>query len=287
MGLDKFYTKPEMAKSCYNFLLENIPSIEEEYFLEPSAGDGSFLNFLNNYFAIDIAPEKNGIEKTDFLKWKPDRFDYVTIGNPPFGSRSKLAIEFFNKASKCSKVIAFIVPVSFMKWSVQKQLNENFALLNYFYLDKNSFLSRGKDYSIRTVFQIWVNRKSIFYNGIDKKLKKAPPIKHDDFLIWQHNATVQSRKTVDEDWEIATWRQGYKDYNNLFFRKDYEWLKNQVYTTNQQFFFIKPLTEEARKIILSMDFCSLAERNISTPGFGKGDFVSYYIELKEQLTKGN
>ena len=30
-------------------------------------------------------------------------------------------------------------------------------------------------------------------------------------------------------------------------------------------------------------FNLLAERNTSTPGFGKGDFVSYYIELKESL----
>lgn len=47
----------------------------------------------------------------------------------------------------------------------------------------------------------------------------------------------------------------------------------------QQFFFIKPLTDEARKIIFNMNFNSLAERNTSTPGFGKGDFVSYYEEL--------
>jgi hypothetical protein len=32
-----------------------------------------------------------------------------------------------------------------------------------------------------------------------------------------------------------------------------------------------------------MDFNALAARNTSTPGFGKGDFVSYYIELKESL----
>ena len=48
----------------------------------------------------------------------------------------------------------------------------------------------------------------------------------------------------------------------------------------QQFFFIKPLSAEAEKLILSMDFNALAERNTATPGFGKGDFVSYYTELK-------
>lgn len=52
--------------------------------------------------------------------------------------------------------------------------------------------------------------------------------------------------------------------------------------TKQQFFFIKPLTSEAECIILNMDFNALAERNTTTPGFGKGDFVSYYTELKNK-----
>lgn len=50
----------------------------------------------------------------------------------------------------------------------------------------------------------------------------------------------------------------------------------------QQFFFIKPLTDKARAVILNMDFNHLAERNTSTPGFGKSDFVSYYTELTDK-----
>ena len=46
-----------------------------------------------------------------------------------------------------------------------------------------------------------------------------------------------------------------------------------------QFFFIKPLNEIAEKKIKKMDFKQLAARNTSTPGFGKGDFVSYYNEI--------
>lgn len=89
-----------------------------DLFLEPSAGNGSFLNYLNNYVALDIAPEDARIKKQDFLSYTPSITNFITIGNPPFGKRSKLAIEFFNKASEMSNVIAFIVPVSFMKWSV-------------------------------------------------------------------------------------------------------------------------------------------------------------------------
>jgi hypothetical protein len=68
-------------------------------FLEPSAGCGNFLNYLNNYIALDIKPEDDRIIKQDFLKWTTEQDDLITIGNPPFGSRSKMAINFFNHAA--------------------------------------------------------------------------------------------------------------------------------------------------------------------------------------------
>lgn len=37
--------------------------------------------------------------------------------------------------------------------------------------------------------------------------------------------------------------------------------------------------EIAEKKIKKMNFKQLAARNTSTPGFGKGDFVSYYNEI--------
>lgn len=276
MNLDKLYTKTHIAQHCYKFLVATIPNLNDAIFLEPSAGNGVFLPFLEKFEAYDIKPEAADIVQQNFLTFDSNYHEYVTIGNPPFGKRSALAIQFFNKCAIYSKVIGFILPISFMKWGVQKELNKDFKLVDYLYLPENSFLDGDKDYSIRTVFQVWAKESLI-----DKRLKKAPPISHPDFKIWQHNATEGSRKYVDEDWEIATYRQGYNDYNELFYRKDYEKLKNFIYTTNKQFFFIQPLTEEARSIILNMDFNSLAERNISTPGFGKADFVSYYLELTE------
>ena len=273
-----------MAEACYNFLLNLYPEVQNELFLEPSAGSGNFLPYLQNYIALDIKPEGARILTQDFLPWKPATNQFITIGNPPFGTRSKLAIEFFNHASKFSDIIAFIVPVSFMKWSVQKELSKDFALVDYFYLPEESFTSDGKPYSIRTVFQVWVNKNSKYEIKEDKRLTKQPPIKHEDFEIWQYNATPEAVKTVDEDWEIATYRQGYHDYNQLFSHEDYQYIKEKMTgTKKQQFFFIKPLTETARNIIKSMDFNALAARNTATPGFGKGDFVSYYTELKDSV----
>ena len=92
-------------------------------------------------------------------------------------------------------------------------------------------------------------------------------------------------KYVEEDWKYATYRQGYHNYNQIFTRKDYDYIKEKMIADKkkQQFFFIKPLTEEAENLILNMDFNALAERNTATPGFGKGDFVSYYIERKNKI----
>lgn len=166
---DKFYTKSDVALSCINFLKEKVDCSGKE-FLEPSAGDGKFLQYLDNYIAYDIKPENENIIEADFLTVNlPKDKGYITIGNPPFGKRSQLAIDFFNRAALFSDVIAFIVPVSFMKWSVQKQLNNNFALLDYFYLEPNSFLDKDKEFSVRCVFQIWINKNSNYTIFEDKR----------------------------------------------------------------------------------------------------------------------
>lgn len=284
-GLDKFYTQEHVAKQCFEFLHSQLNISENAIYLEPSAGAGSFINLLSHYIALDIAPEDDRIKKQDYLKYEVDKENFITIGNPPFGNRSKLAIDFFNKAATMSDVIAFIVPVSFMKWSVQKNLSSNFALYNYLYLEPESFTSNGKPYSVRTVFQIWVKKGGQYDNGINLRLTKQPPISHEDFKIWQYNATPESVKYIEEDWKYATYRQGYHDYNQIFTRKDYNYIKEKMTADKkkQQFFFIKPLTEEAENLILNMDFNALAERNTATPGFGKGDFVSYYIERKNKI----
>lgn len=271
MKLDKFYTKPVIAEQCVSFLKEKLPLTGNETYLEPSAGSGSFLAYLPQFTAIDIKPEGSNIQAADFFTYSTPAD--ICIGNPPFGSRSAMAIKFFNHAAELCSIIAFILPVSFMKWGVQKQLASEWKLYDYFYIPENAFTDNGKDYSVRCVFQIWTKADY----GQDLRLKKAPPISHPDFKIWQYNATHQAYPCVEEDWEYAVYRQGYKDYNSLFTREDYEHIKEEM-NKNIQFFFIKPLTEQAEQFVRACDFSALAERNIATPGFGKADFIGYYEE---------
>ena len=202
----------------------------------------------------------------------PQARTYIIVGNPPFGKRSRLAVQFFNHAAQFGDIIAFILPVSFMKWNVQKQLPNDFALVAYRYLEPESFLCNGVPYSVRCVFQIWKRGGSV-----DLRLKSAPPTSHPDFRLWQYNATPEAERYIDEPWEYAVYRQGFKDYRKLFTQNDKEEIRRQM-ASGVQFFFICPLTQEARNFVENCDFESLAARNTAILGFGKADFISYYME---------
>ena len=162
--LDQFYTKSDVAKhwvsvvdSLYGF--DNFDKI-----LEPSAGAGSIYNLLpENRIGIDIDPKVPDVIQEDFLKWYPymynplsgDRPNFLTIGNPPFGKRSKLALQFFYHASLFSDVICFIVPRNWMLYEIQKQLPPDFGLYHQTVLHDNSFTLDGEDYPVRCVAQCW------------------------------------------------------------------------------------------------------------------------------------
>lgn len=138
-GLDKFYTIPNYSKKCIDKVVEllELKSTEEldTYFdliVEPSAGNGSFFNQLEckNKIGLDIHPENPNILKMDFFDYMPQSVgNILVIGNPPFGRISSLAIKFFNHSAEWSKMIAFILPRTFRRPSVQNKINKNFHLI--------------------------------------------------------------------------------------------------------------------------------------------------------------
>lgn len=163
--LDQFFTKDEIALNCIN-RLKNILNINLEEFdkiIEPSFGNGSFIKYLPNttlYYDIDaIDPNR----RADFLKldiyseYLVKKIKFLTIGNPPFGKNSNLAISFFNKAADFSSIIAFILPRTFCKTSVQNKLNKNYFLIDEYIIPENSFIFENKDYNVPCNFQIWVD----------------------------------------------------------------------------------------------------------------------------------
>lgn len=88
---------------------------------------------------------------------------------------------------------------------------------------------------------------------VDRRKRRRPPIGYLDFDCWQHNATEERRRHVDEDWERVFWRQGYKDYTKVFAKEDgYDEVRDIVYGTNLQISFVTPHDDEARERLLRM-----------------------------------
>ena len=102
------------------------------YILEPSAGTGSFFKQLpvNKRIGVDIQPKFDGIIEMDYFDFVPQfGKSYLVIGNPPFGRISSIAVKFFNKSATFADCIAFIIPRTFKRVSIQNKLNLNFKLI--------------------------------------------------------------------------------------------------------------------------------------------------------------
>lgn len=158
--LDKFYTKQEVAKQ----LIDTIPG-SYDLWLEPSAGAGAFLKHLPTpRLGLDIDPDDDECVQQDFFTYTPDNRKTCVVGNPPFGYQSKLAIDFFNYAASWADCIAFIVPRTFRKHSVQNKLSLDWTLHTNQLIDPASFILLAddgtmRDYSVPCCWQIWMPGK--------------------------------------------------------------------------------------------------------------------------------
>ena len=191
---DKYYTNVELAKKCFN-KVDELLGEEIKYFVEPSAGSGVFLDFLNKkWVAYDIEPEDNRIIKDDFLKLNKKYTEGICfIGNPPFGERMDLAIKFYKKCVKLGDFIAFILPIS--------QLN-NTNILYEFDLIYSEDLGEQKysDRNIHCCFNIYKRPE----NGINKKKVK----KLKDISIYRQDSKKFKDKNTEYDLIMCYWGNG-------------------------------------------------------------------------------
>ena len=270
---DKFYTKPEIANLCYNYFISIIKVNEEDFFLEPSAGSGNFINILerNNhkFIAYDIMPDNEKIIKQDFLSLNNLPNVTYTIGNPPFGKKSKMAIEFLIKCLSISKAVGFILPIQFRKYSVQNKIPEKYQLIYDVNIPENSFLVNEKNFSLRCCFQIWISDNSVLKNQMKNLRVKKPITQHPDFSIYQYNHTPETLQYFDYNWDFAVYRQGFLDYTKKFYKKE-------ELSPDKQYIFFKANSKKILDNLLSLDFEKLSKKNIRIPGFGKADVIEEY-----------
>lgn len=190
--LDQFYTNPAYAQQFLNTISQTVDLDQFDHVLEPSAGTGSFYNLLdsNKRIGLDLEPKAAGVVQTDFFDWTPPLDKrIITIGNPPFGKSSALAIKFFNRAGEFSDVIAFIIPRTFRKASVTNRLHKNFHKIYDENVPDHSFIFNGSAYNVPCAAQIWQRKEVTREKIITIKLEQIKTWfelvkpEHSDFAI--------------------------------------------------------------------------------------------------------
>ncbi len=281
-SLDQFYTKEIIAKLCWNHLIDTISSLDKSindlFFLEPSAGKGAFYSLMPEHrrIGMDLEPKCDGVKSQDFLKTVKIEFEphnTVVVGNPPFGRRGNLAVAFFNHSAYLAETVAFIVPVIFRKFMIHKKLDSRIKFISKLELPKESFeFDNGKTYSVNTEFQIWTRLPC---SCEDMREYGALPISHEDFQMWQYNNTPEALKVFKNDFDFAVPSQGWQDYA----RRETE-AKNCE--KHKQWILLKTKDPVVLSRLLTIDYNALAHRcTTAIPGFRKGDLVKEYSELYE------
>lgn len=163
--LDRFYTPAETVQKCLSIL----DLSQYDCIIEPSAGTGAFIEQLPKdvrLYAYDISSESTSIERADWFKVDKNIYsnfsNILVVGNPPFGQQNTLAINFFNESAKFANTIAFILPRSFKKDSVQNRLDLSFELIQEIDLESCEFYLKDKvKIKVPCVFQVWTKSSKL------------------------------------------------------------------------------------------------------------------------------
>lgn len=265
--LDQFYTRAEVAEELYVWFraqcaLHNPGVLEAPTFIEPSAGTGSFLRLLPpGSLAFDIDPRGPGIVEADFLRMQLPRSGHlVVIGNPPFGRNASLAIRFFNHAATAASVIAFIVPLTFEKVSVQNRLDLRFHMLAEKPVPKDGFMFEGRRKHVPATIQIWVRKPVI-------RQKIVLPKTHADF---QFMGPADAHKA-----DFALQRVGAGAGR----------VHHDLKAKPSAHYFLKAAsgTADLEAVMRALDFQSLAKRTAGNPSLAKTEVVQLYAQKRRAI----
>lgn len=236
---DKYYTPPGLAKYIVNKTKEIIGEENIIEYLEPSAGAGVFLDYLDKpYLAYDIEPEDSRITKQDFLELDLDyKKGRCAIGNPPYGRTMNLAVQFYKKLITMCDYIAFILPIS--------QLDNNFRMYEFDLIHSEN-LGKHK-YSNKEVYCCF----NIYKRPQNNKLNSKPNYDLKEVEIKEGIRGSEKRQKIvkkqDFDYDIAICAWGsacgkeleyegqyaqefyIKTYNKKYKYKIVELIKNTVW----------------------------------------------------------
>ena len=187
--LDKFFTDRKVSERLIELSKEKIENMNKYTIVEPSAGDGSFSDYLFEIFddveAYDIEPDKENIIKMDYFDFKPNKdTNYLVIGNPPFGRISSTAYKFLEHSMEFADYVCFLIPRTFKRHSMLKKINTKYHLIHQEDVPIGVFTP--KSMSAKTVFQIWEKRNY-------KRKIRVLRDKTNDFLVLK----IKDREKAD------------------------------------------------------------------------------------------
>lgn len=182
LEFDKYYTPLEIAEHCYNKAIEVIGRENISEIIEPSAGQGVFLDIDSKIIGYDIKPDDLRIKEQDYIEldieYKKGR---LILGNPPYGRCLNMAQKFFKKSIDIADYIAFILPIS--------QLNNNRTF-----------------YEFDLVYSEDLGEK--FYSGIAL---------HCAFNIYKRPENGLNKKEKNILKSVKIYRQDKPNYDSLFY----------------------------------------------------------------------
>lgn len=250
--LDQYYTDPVVAAQLYAFFQRHF-DVSTLRPIEPSAGAGAFFRLMPpGSLAFDVDPRYPGVRTVDFLSARiPRSARTAFLGNPPFGRNASMAVRFFNHAAPQAAVIAFIMPRSVRKASIENRLDRDFHLVAEVDVPADAFLFRGMPYDVPAVFQIWERRA-------ERRALRKVETTHPDFEF-----------TTPDDADFAIQRVGARAGR----------IHHDFGMSPSSHHFIKG---DVEAIMAELDFGRVARDVAGNPSLSKSEIVALYRERAER-----
>lgn len=282
VGNEQYFTPNDVARACVERLDSVFPVESFDRIVEPSAGDGAFLRFLPpTTVAIDIEPQADNINRADFLTWMPEPLANqagrtLVLGNPPFGQRAALAMAFISHAATFADVIAFILPMSFNKYTFRDRVPAHFHLVDSMNLTAAYDLARdpsstpadteSRRTTVNTVFQVWEKRPEA--RAVAPRITEHPhfTMRH-AHLAW---TTEDQRAELRRSHDFAIAQVG-----SNFAPKDVDSV------TKGSHWFVHGLVPGVRDVFERLDFSHLAGMNTAHTSLSKRDIIEAYSRALE------
>ena len=204
--LDEYFTKPEISQQLFEKtkkIISEYEDINKYTWLEPSVGEGCFFRWLpRKKIGIDINPTKYNTIQTDYLNYSLPQKPLIVIGNPPFGHRGVLALEFINHSIQAD-FVAFILPMFFQsvgKGSIRYRV-KNFNLLYEQILPSNSFYtSDGGEKDVKCCFQIWSRKHKTNKEEFNWYTQKDPKLEPFNNLVKVVTVSLAKNRECGKEW---------------------------------------------------------------------------------------